>query len=132
MQVQLRLIDETGAETTGADLVAIRKQLTARPELRGQVDVVRGDAEEGEMGSGLELLLVGLGSGGAITALITTLPALLTARRSPTSVEITLADGRSAKITADSVEDARTLLEEAFRDHLNPAQPPQPPQPPQP
>lgn len=123
MHVKLRLIDETGAGTTGVDLVALRKQLTARPELRGHVDVVPAEAEEGEMGSGLELLLIGLGSGGAVTALISTLPALLTARRSPTSVEITLADGRSAKVTADSVEDARTLLEEAFRDHLNPPQP---------
>ncbi|CCK26113.1 putative membrane protein [Streptomyces davaonensis JCM 4913] len=123
MKVTLRLIDETGAETTGADFVAIRKQLTQRPELRGYVDVVRGEAENGEMGSGLELLLVGIGSGGALTALITTLPALLTARRSPTSVEITLADGRSAKVTADSAEDARALLEEALRDHLNPPQP---------
>lgn len=123
MQVKLRLIDETGAGATGAELVALRKQLTARPELRGHVDVVPAEAEEGEMGGGLELLLIGLGSGGAVTALITTLPALLAARRSPTSVEITLADGRSAKVTADSAEDARTLLAEAFRDHLNPPQP---------
>ncbi|MGV9452030.1 effector-associated constant component EACC1 [Streptomyces sp. NPDC003635] len=123
MQVKLRLIDETGAGATGAELVALRKQLTARPELRGHVEVVPAEAEEGEMGGGLELLLIGLGSGGAVTALITTLPALLSARRSPTSVEITLADGRSAKVTADSVEDARTLLEEAFRDHLNPPRP---------
>lgn len=73
-------------------------------------------------GSGMELLMVFLGSGGALTALITTLPALLKARQSATSVEITLADGRSAKVTADSADDARLLLEDAF-DRLNPPQP---------
>ncbi|WP_282701407.1 hypothetical protein [Streptomyces sp. CC219B] len=122
MQIRLRLVEESGQAASGPDLAALRRQLTARPELRGHVDLVRSSPAEGEMGTGLELLLVGLSSGGAITALIGTLPALLRARRSPTSVEITLADGRSAKVTADSVEDARTLLEEAFRDRLDPPQ----------
>ncbi|KOV49892.1 hypothetical protein ADL00_45285 [Streptomyces sp. AS58] len=74
-------------------------------------------------GGGVELLLVGLGSGGALTALVTALPALLQARRSAASVEITLADGRSAKVTADSAEDARMLLEQAMREHVNPPRP---------
>lgn len=125
MRVQLRLVDESGYDAPGADLAALRRRLTARPELRGHADTVRSGpgSEEGEMGGGLEPLLVGLGGGGAVTALITTLPALLGARRSPTSVEITLPDGRSAKVTADSAEDARAPLEEALRDHLSPPRP---------
>ncbi|MFE5036974.1 MULTISPECIES: hypothetical protein [Streptomyces] len=74
-------------------------------------------------GSGQALLAVSLGRGSALSAFLGTLPALLRARRSPTSVEITLADGRSTKVTADSAEDARTLLEAAMREHVNPPQP---------
>ncbi|NWF31063.1 hypothetical protein HW130_33290 [Streptomyces sp. PKU-EA00015] len=122
MNVQLRLVERAGADVRTADVVALRRHLTAHPELRGRVSAVPSSPPEGEMsGSGMELLLVGLSSGGALTALVTALPALLKARQSAASVEITLADGRSAKVTADSADDARLLLEEAF-DRLNPPQ----------
>jgi len=123
MNVQLRLVGEGGEDVRDADVLALRKQLTAHPELRGHVSSVPSSPEEGEMGTGIELLLVGLGSGGAVTALVTTLPALLKARRSAASVELTLADGRSVKVTADSAADARALLQEALRDRQTPPQP---------
>ncbi|WP_159054324.1 effector-associated constant component EACC1 [Streptomyces sp. AS58] len=124
MNVQLHLVEDDGAHVPAADLALIRKQLTAHPDLRGHVSSLGAAPAEGEMsGGGVELLLVGLGSGGALTALVTALPALLQARRSAASVEITLADGRSAKVTADSAEDARMLLEQAMREHVNPPRP---------
>ncbi|MEU6347828.1 hypothetical protein ABZ896_00665 [Streptomyces sp. NPDC047072] len=124
LNVRLRLLEDDGTDIRPGDVAALRRQLTAHPDLRGHVGSVPSALAEGEMsGGGIELLLVGLGSGGALTALVTTLPALLQARRSAASVEITLADGRSAKVTADSAEDARLLLEQAMREHVNPPRP---------
>ncbi|WUW26303.1 hypothetical protein OG521_38265 [Streptomyces sp. NBC_01463] len=117
MNVELRLL---GEGVSDSDVASIRQQLTAHRDLRGHVSTVSAEPDEGAMGSGTELLLVGLGSGGALTALVTTLPALLQARRSAATVEVTLADGRSATITADSAKDARLLLEEALRDRSRP------------
>ncbi|MFI8076267.1 hypothetical protein ACIF85_47350 [Streptomyces sp. NPDC086033] len=122
MYIQLRLVEESGRNTADSDGAALRRQLAAQPELRGHVNVLRSSPAEGEMGGGPALVTVLLSSGSALSVLLGTLPALLRARRSPTSVEITLADGRSAKVTADSAEDARTLLEAAMRDHVNPPQ----------
>jgi hypothetical protein len=72
------------------------------------------------MGSGTELLAIAIGSGGAVSALVRSLPALLKARRAAATAELTLPDGRSVKVTADSADDARTLLEAALRDHRQP------------
>jgi hypothetical protein len=119
VEISLRFLAE---EMTAKELVQFQRQLDSEPELRGRVRRITAEAAsarpEGLMGSGVaELLAVSLGSGGAVSALVTVLPSLLRARRSDTTVEVTLPDGRSAKITAGSAEDARVLLESALRDH---------------
>ncbi|MFD5633688.1 hypothetical protein ACFWJM_06030 [Streptomyces sp. NPDC127077] len=111
--------DNTPAPTED-DLALLRRGLIAEPELRGRVSLVNKAPEEGQMGPSIELLTIAIGSSGAVTALIRSLPALLKARRSAAAVELTLPDGRSVKITADSADDAQTLLDTALRDHRQP------------
>lgn len=118
VDIRLRFIAEV---MTAKELVQFQRQLDSEPELRGRVQRIAADEPsaglEGHMGSSMaQLLAVSLGSGGAVSALVTVLPSLLRARRSDTLVEVTLPDGRSAKITAGSADDARALLESALRD----------------
>jgi hypothetical protein len=56
--------------------------LTAESEFRGKVEVDAHPPASGEMGGGTDVLLVSLGSGGAITVLISSLTNWLQARRS--------------------------------------------------
>ncbi|MEE1758071.1 effector-associated constant component EACC1 [Streptomyces sp. SP18BB07] len=121
LDVTLRLLtDDTTPSTDGDSLALLRRGLVAEPELRGRVTLVSRAPEEGEMGSGVELLAIAIGSSGAVTALVRSLPALLKARRAAATVELTLPDGRSVKVTADSADDAHTLLDAALRDHRRP------------
>ncbi|MER6774681.1 hypothetical protein ABT389_33680 [Streptomyces bacillaris] len=106
--------------TTDDDLALLRRGLVSEPELRGRVHLVNKALGEGQMGTGIELLAIAIGSSGAVTALVRALPALLKARRAAASVELTLPDGRSVKVTADSADDAQTLLDTALRDHRQP------------
>ncbi|WP_215447708.1 hypothetical protein [Streptomyces sp. ATCC 21386] len=121
LDVTLRLLtDDTTPSTDGDSLALLRRGLVAEPELRGRVTLVSRIPEEGEMGSGVELLAIAIGSSGAVTALVRSLPALLKARRAAATVELTLPDGRNVKVTADSADDAHTLLDAALRDHRQP------------
>ncbi|WP_217178482.1 hypothetical protein [Streptomyces sp. AC495_CC817] len=121
LDVTLRLLtDDTTPSTDGDSLALLRRGLVAEPELRGRVTLVSRVPEEGEMGSGVELLAIAIGSSGAVTALVRSLPALLKARRAAATVELTLPDGRNVKVTADSADDAHTLLDAALRDHRQP------------
>ena len=118
LDVTLSLMDESaGAE----ELSVLRRGLISEPELRGRVGLVRLAPAEGQMSAGvIGLLTVSLASGGAVTAFVRTLPALLKARRAAATVELTLPDGRSVKITSDSADDAHTLLNSALRDQQRP------------
>ncbi|MGW0903308.1 effector-associated constant component EACC1 [Streptomyces sp. NPDC002853] len=118
LDVTLRLLDE-GADAE--DLAMLRRGLVSEPELRGRVGLVRQAPEEGQMSAGLiALLTISLAGGGAVTAFVKALPALLKARRAAATVEVTLPDGRSVKITADSADDAHALLNSALRDQQQP------------
>ncbi|MFF5304883.1 hypothetical protein ACFY5F_36580 [Streptomyces sp. NPDC013161] len=113
------LTDEVGnaSGATEDDLALLRRGLVAEPELRGRVGLVNKAPGKGQMGSGIELLTIAIGSSGAVTALIRSLPTLLKAWRAAATVELTLPDGRSVKVTADSADDAQILLDTALRDH---------------
>ncbi|MEH0428624.1 hypothetical protein QBB34_20265 [Streptomyces stelliscabiei] len=122
LDVTLRLLtdDATNRAPSTDDLALLRRGLVAEPELRGRVRLLTVPPEEGQMGSGIELLAIAIGSSGAVTALVRSLPALLKARRAAATVELTLPDGRNVKVTADSADDAQTLLDAALRDHRQP------------
>ncbi|ELP65639.1 hypothetical protein STRTUCAR8_01765 [Streptomyces turgidiscabies Car8] len=127
LDVMLRLLTDSVTDQAGHapsatddDLFLLRRGLVAEPELRGRVHPVPRAPEKGQMGSGIELLAIAIGSSGAVSALVRSLPALLKARRAAATAELTLPDGRSVKITADSADDARTLLDAALRDHRQP------------
>ncbi|WP_326580220.1 hypothetical protein OG889_21070 [Streptomyces sp. NBC_00481] len=128
LDVTLTLLTDEATDDTLAnapttpddDLSVLRRGLVAEPELRGRVRLVTSAPEEGQMGSGIELLAIAIGSSGAVTALVRSLPALIKARRAAAAVELTLPDGRTVKVTADSADDAHTLLDAALRDHRQP------------
>ncbi|WP_327728646.1 hypothetical protein OG250_20320 [Streptomyces sp. NBC_00487] len=128
LDVTLTLLTDEATDDTLAnapttpddDLSVLRRGLVAEPELRGRVRLVTRAPEEGQMGSGIELLAIAIGSSGAVTALVRSLPALIKARRAAAAVELTLPDGRTVKVTADSADDAHTLLDAALRDHRQP------------
>ncbi len=125
LDVTLRLLNNDATAPDDTDLALLRRGLVAEPELRGRVHLMAKAPEESQMGSGIELLAIALGSSGAVTALVRSLPALLKARRAAATVELTLPDGRTVKVTADSADDAHTLLDAALRDQRqpNPQQP---------
>ncbi|MFI6093557.1 hypothetical protein [Streptomyces sp. NPDC051218] len=118
LDVTLSVLDEdAGAE----ELATLRRGLSSEPELRGRVGLLRQAPEEGQMSAGLvSLLTISLAGGGAVTAFVRALPALLKASRAAATVEVTLPDGRSVKITADSADDAHTLLTSALQDQQQP------------
>ncbi|MEH0635114.1 hypothetical protein QBA35_17560 [Streptomyces bottropensis] len=122
LDVTLRLLtdDATDRAPSTDDLALLRRGLVAEPELRGRVRLLTMAPEEGQMGSGIELLAIAIGSSGAVTALVRSLPALLKARRAAATVELNLPDGRNVKVTADSADDAQNLLDAALRDHRQP------------
>ncbi|MFI2033501.1 hypothetical protein ACH470_02175 [Streptomyces bottropensis] len=122
LDVTLRLLtdDATDRAPSTDALALLRRGLVAEPELRGRVRLLTMAPEEGQMGSGIELLAIAIGSSGAVTALVRSLPALLKARRAAATVELNLPDGRNVKVTADSADDAQNLLDAALRDHRQP------------
>ncbi|MDF2272005.1 hypothetical protein P2Q00_42335 [Streptomyces coacervatus] len=123
LNVALKLVNDNpdSAATVGdADLAGIRHQLNTEPELRGRVRLVRKTPADEQMGAGIGLLTIAISSSGAVTALVRSLPALLKAQRAAATVELSLPDGRSVKITADSADDAQSLLDTALRNQQQP------------
>jgi hypothetical protein len=72
----------SGGRDEAAEIASLRAWLTAESEFRGKVEVDAHPPTSGEMGGGTDALLVSLGSGGAITVLISSLTNWLQARRS--------------------------------------------------
>jgi Effector Associated Constant Component 1 len=83
------------------DLAALAEWLRSERTLQGRVQTVQRAPREGELGGGLELLSVALGSGGVVTAFISSLGTWMTSRR--TAVTVTLKVGDTC-VTFDALK----------------------------
>jgi len=102
------------AEGRNDDLAALGTWLRDDDELRGRVQVVHGPISSTELGSLPELLSVALGTGGAGTALVTSLRTWLSTRR--TTARITVETGkRSISFDIQTVGDVAPLLEQVLK-----------------
>ncbi|WUD70317.1 hypothetical protein OG937_45745 [Streptomyces sp. NBC_00510] len=97
-----------GADEVG-ELAALAGWLRAERELQGAVQLVRKDIAEGELGSGLDVVSVAVGSGGVGVALAQSLVAWLRTRRSDVKVTVT-ANGRTVEVDARRVSDPTALI----------------------
>lgn len=97
------------------DLPSLYAWLQQDDEFRGRVTAVAGKLRPRDMGGATETLMVALGAGGAVTALISAVGGWLTARRTKLSIEITDGD-RSRRVEIDSANAgaAVKLLREVF------------------
>ncbi|MPY53458.1 effector-associated constant component EACC1 [Streptomyces acidicola] len=83
-------------------------------ELRGLVSG-RDTPEPGQLGSLTAVLVVAVGSGGALSVLAASLKAFLALpRRSDVRVTVSSPDGRTVEIDAKRVDDVETLVREAL------------------
>ena len=83
------------------DLTALAEWFRSDRALQGRVQMVRRAPREGELGGELELLSVALGSGGVVTAFISSLGTWMTSRR--TAVTVTLKVGDTC-VTFDALK----------------------------
>ncbi|WP_157111925.1 effector-associated constant component EACC1 [Nocardia beijingensis] len=80
------------AERPDEELRSLDRELTDADELRGQVRPAIAEPQPGELGALETALIVGLGQGGAATALATVLIAWLRTRVGSVSVKLTRSD----------------------------------------
>lgn len=104
--------------TQGADVESLGDWLRGEPELAGRV---RGDGASprpGELGAALDVLVVAVGSGGALTVLGKSLSTwLMQPRRSQVHIRVQGETGKVIEIDADRVDGARI---EALLRHVLP------------
>ena len=105
------------------DLESLDDWLRGEGELAGRVTVAGPGPRAGELGAVSETLVVALGSGGAITVLVSSLAGALKAwltlpRRSDVKIKIHRADGNSVEIDAKRVKAGDVDIETAIRQAL--------------
>ena len=100
-----------------AELESLSTWLIGVAALRGAVRL-RSPRHAGEMGGVADVLVVALGSGGAITALAASLGTWLVTRRSHLTIKVTNADGTSVELDVKQAKgdqaDVAALLREAL------------------
>ncbi|MGI8335855.1 effector-associated constant component EACC1 [Actinomadura scrupuli] len=102
----------------GADVESLGDWLRGEPELAGRVRGEGAAPRPGELGAALDVLVVAVGSGGALTVLGKSLSTWLTQpRRSQVRIRVKGEAGRVIEIDADRVDGARieTLLREVLQ-----------------
>jgi len=106
-----------------ADLESLDDWLRGERELAGRVSVAGPRPRPGELGAVSETLVVAVGSGGAITVLVSALAGALKTwlslpRRSDVKIKIHRADGNSVEIDAQRVKAGDVDIEAAIRQAL--------------
>ncbi|MFJ8932024.1 hypothetical protein ACIRLA_36185 [Streptomyces sp. NPDC102364] len=95
------------------ELAALAGWLRAERELESTVQVLRANVGGTELGSGLDVISVAVGSGGIGVALAQSLSAWLRTRRADIKVTVT-ANGRTIEIDAKRVKDSAGLITQAL------------------
>jgi len=92
-----------GATDAAAELRSLNQEFTEVDELRGQVRAVPARPQPGELGVLDSTLVVAVGQGGAVTALVSVLVAWLRRRVGTVSVKLTKQDDTVLEVTAEHV-----------------------------
>ncbi|SFR22210.1 hypothetical protein SAMN04488564_10699 [Lentzea waywayandensis] len=92
-----------GADDAGAEVRSLDQELVGVDELRGAVRLVVAEPGAGELGAIDSTLVVALGQGGAVTALVSVLVAWLRRRVGNVSVKLTKKDDTVIEVTAEHV-----------------------------
>jgi hypothetical protein len=99
---------------SSGDLAALSEWLADEDELRGRVRTVRSPISDTELGSVTELLMVGLGAGGAGSVLASSLKTWLMMRRTTARLTVETAE-RSVTFDIQTVDEVAPLLEQILR-----------------
>jgi hypothetical protein len=83
-----------------AALSALRQWLSDEPEFRGQIATGGAQLSDSDMGAVVDVLVVAVGSGGALTMLVNSISTWLQQRRSEVEVELTTSTGDVVRIKA--------------------------------
>jgi hypothetical protein len=101
----------------GHSLESLWQWLLNEDALRGRIQQSHAAPTEGEMGAVSDVLVVAVGSGGALTALTTSLGLWLSQRRGRSgaaTVELSRPDGTTIAISATKVADPAAAIREAL------------------
>jgi hypothetical protein len=99
------------SDGSAAELDDLREWLHHEPEFRAEITVVENRPRSGELGPITDALSIAVGSGGALTALATSLRAYFAQpKRADLRVTIRSGDGRSFVLDAKRVEHVEALL----------------------
>ncbi len=114
MDARIRLV----GRDVGAQLNDLESWLGREDEFRGRVSIEQQPIAPDEMGAVSDVLIVALGSGGAGSALVTTLIVWINHRKPKVDIEITRGRNRSVKIAAQNLPEEQVvkLLREALED----------------
>jgi hypothetical protein len=108
-------IDE---DSLGRDLLSLRRWLRREKGLYWPDEAAATVPPEGRMGSATDVLVVAVGSGGAISALATSLGVWLTQLKSrprpAVTVTITMPDGTAISVQANQADDPASVVREAL------------------
>ena len=83
-----------------AALSALRQWLSDEPEFRGRITTGGAQLSDSDMGAVVDVLVVAVGSGGALTMLVSSISSWLQQRRSEVEVEMTTSTGEIVRIRA--------------------------------
>lgn len=99
MSLSVRLTEGADSE----DLYVLRNILAEDSELSGCVDVATRPAKPGEMGSIVDVLEVAVGSGGAVTVLLSSIATWLRGRGTDVTIRVSASDGTTVEVAAQRV-----------------------------
>jgi hypothetical protein len=115
MGAVVELTFAVGGDESDQGLAEVQDWLRQEPELRGRVTAVARPPDPGQLGAVTDVLLVALGSGGALSVLAASLRTLFAQpRRSDLHITIRDGQGRSVEIDAKRVDDVEALIEGTF------------------
>jgi hypothetical protein len=115
MQAAIKISDSADAL---AELESLHGWLAESTTLRGALTLEQ-TMKPGEMGAVSDVLVVALGSGGAVTALAASLGSWLFSRRSHVKIKVTAADGSSIELDVKRAKGDQAGVEELLRETLN-------------
>ncbi len=101
--------------TESDTLIALDDWLRREPEFRGRVTIATANPDHGTMGATREALVVALGSGGALSVLLSSLKTWFEQpKRSDVRIELHTEDGRQILVTAERISDPEEIIRDVL------------------